>query len=219
MLCSRRMGPADGRRRRAARFAELARRHAGPVRAVAARGLRYAATSCHPAGGGMAPVIVVDVGRRHAAAPRTMALAAHAGRRSGPRPAGPRCERRGARHGLRRARTGHRRRGWSLEWERRFGFRPSGSDTPLPDHDAVLAEVFGRGRVIRRLRPASAGQRGHARPSRRHRVPSAATRAGRFSGLPARSPTSRLWTRRPRGTAASRSRRAATRSSGAFRSS
>ena len=56
------------------------------------------------------------------------------------------------------------------EWERRFGFRPSGS------RHAAAGSRRGAGGGLRtrpgdrRLRPASAGQRGHARPSRRHRV-------------------------------------------------
>jgi adenylate cyclase len=34
------------------------------------------------------------------------------------------------------------------DWERRFGFRAAGSREPLPDHDAILAAVFARGRVV-----------------------------------------------------------------------
>lgn len=34
------------------------------------------------------------------------------------------------------------------DWTRRFGFRAVESATPLPDHDAALAAVFARGRVV-----------------------------------------------------------------------
>lgn len=34
------------------------------------------------------------------------------------------------------------------DWGRRFGFRPAEPDRPLPDHDAVLAAAFARGRVV-----------------------------------------------------------------------
>ena len=34
------------------------------------------------------------------------------------------------------------------DWERRFGFQSAEPDRPLPDHDALLAAVFERGRVV-----------------------------------------------------------------------
>ncbi len=34
------------------------------------------------------------------------------------------------------------------DWERRFGFHAADAGRPLPDHDAILAETFSRGRVV-----------------------------------------------------------------------
>ncbi|GJD46913.1 hypothetical protein AFCDBAGC_4798 [Methylobacterium cerastii] len=39
------------------------------------------------------------------------------------------------------------------EWAQRFGFQASAMPSPLPNHDAVLAEAFARGRVVAGLAP------------------------------------------------------------------